>query len=365
MLSMSAGCGRQNWSGRERSGRNKFEIVFQLQEGSFQKLPGECGQNIACSCGQQKRGKRIAVKMKRLSGIHGKTVQEIEAIADGAGVNEKAVAKQKLEPFLRREHGKVSERGGSESGAGENEWGELVALGEEGERQGDEESDPSAAAIKNRDKKGRSGEDGEKSTCHESIEAAEKVGVESDTVEREVVADERRKANDGNSETAKLSERTEPNEQRPENIELLFDGQGPTYAERTDGKRRMFHEKILKEERVGPPGRRLQENCRGFRGSDQGNDDEHGNEHRVIKRPDTQNATGVEILEIGGSATGVQKNAGDKEAGENEEKVDTHPTIAKDKIEFEGRIFTTSIVKKNQQDGNATDSVELGNFLSH
>jgi len=87
----------------------------------------------------------------------------------------------------------------------------------------------------------------------------------------------------------------------------------------------------------------------------------------VVKREDAECAAGVEGLEVVGDIEGVDQDAGDEEAGENEEEIDADIAGFADVGEevedarAGGCVRPEKMDEKNHEDSKAADSVESRN----
>ena len=109
--------------------------------------------------------------------------------------------------------------------------------------------------------------------------------------------------------------------QRPHQVEVLLDRQRPEVAHvrQQDQERSRRCRSWWCRSRARPGARAPLEQRRG-RGS-AGTGPEQRRQHPVIEREDAERAAGVEVAEVVRLALGLEQQAGDEEAGEDEEEV--------------------------------------------
>ena len=111
--------------------------------------------------------------------------------------------------------------------------------------------------------------------------------------------------------------------QRPEQVEVLLDGQRPEVVEVGEGPLPMFGD--VDVDGVEPsPGLAIHEEVerRPPQQRDQRGHEEEECQHAVVEREDAQDAPHVEVAEVVRLVAGVIEDAGDEEAGQDEEQVD-------------------------------------------
>ncbi len=116
----------------------------------------------------------------------------------------------------------------------------------------------------------------------------------------------------------------EEEDDRPEEVELLFDGEGPEVVERqrgggAEGVAGEVRE-VLKEEDKDQQRPELSEMRSMEKGVDGG-----GHKGEDVKGKDAEGAVGVEVPQARDGVVGLPKAAGDEEAGEGEEEDDAAP----------------------------------------
>ena len=156
----------------------------------------------------------------------------------------------------------------------------------------------------------------------------------------------------------------EEQDDRPEEVELLFDGQGPEVVEgqRGGGAEGVAGEvrEVLEENDEDQEGAELGEVCSVEYGGD--GDGEQGEE---VEGKDPEGAAGIEVAQANEVVGGFPKASGDEEAGEGEEEDDAGPAelgeIAGEALGGIGGLEASAIVEdEDEEDGEATEAVEGG-----
>ena len=243
------------------------------------------------------------------------------------------------------------EAGEDEDGEGGEGCGESVAL----------DGGPAGAAV----------EDGEGAAEAELAGAGEE---ELPIVERvgeggpDEDAEEEGPDEDGEAEAeGGLAGFLENEEEGPDEVELLFDGEAPEVKDlegRGDGAGEIGEVgHVLEEE-----GEDADAAERGLEGSREGGSGEEDKEGEEIEGKDAEGAAGVEVAGPVGFAEGVPEDAGDEEAGEDEEEGDAGPAgfedLGLEADEGVGRAVAAAVVEKNDgEDGEAANSIEGGDML--
>src|ERR1700675_2917470 len=100
---------------------------------------------------------------------------------------------------------------------------------------------------------------------------------------RQVETEEGRNTNHPDSDLAKQIRTAESHHQRPNQVELFLDSEGPGDTQESCGHGRNRHEEILEKQRIGPPGLRARfEYDLGFGWTQKRNNHKHEKKGRVI-----------------------------------------------------------------------------------
>jgi len=154
----------------------------------------------------------------------------------------------------------------------------------------------------------------------------------------------------------------EEDDHGPDEVELLFDGQGPEVVEREGGGglKGVAGQvgEVLKEEDEDQQRFKLQEVSSGEQAGDGG-----GQQGGDVEGKDAESAAGVEVTQAVQGAVGFPKAAGDEEAGEGEEENDAAPAelgkVAEEALGGVGGLETAAVVKdEDEEDGEAAEAVE-------
>ena len=156
----------------------------------------------------------------------------------------------------------------------------------------------------------------------------------------------------------------EEQDERPEEIELLFDGERPEVIERkgVGGLEGGGGEvgKILKEEDKDGQRPELGEGGTVSIGKDCCSE-----EHGEVEREDAESSADVEVAQAVGEADGVPKAACDEKSGEGEEENDSEPAGLRDVAEEPdsgggGPEAAAVVEDEDQENGEATEAVKCG-----
>src|SRR5580658_9659796 len=101
----------------------------------------------------------------------------------------------------------------------------------------------------------------------------------------EEIAQRRRQQNYGYGDPLELGGGEKPDDQGPDQIELLFDGERPGDAERAGRLLRDGDKKVLQKEWISPAGRGSFKNRVGLQRIEVRNNHKHENQQAVVKRP--------------------------------------------------------------------------------
>ena len=143
----------------------------------------------------------------------------------------------------------------------------------------------------------------------------------------------------------------EVEDQRPDEVELLFDGQGPEVVEGqggvvTEGIAGEVGE-VLQEEDEDQQRLELREMGAGEQGGDGG-----GEQRQDVERKDAESAAGVEVTQAVGGMVGFPKAARDEEAGEGEEENDAAPAelgeVAEEALGGVGGLETAVLLRTSK-----------------
>src|SRR5580692_1145493 len=140
-----------------------------------------------------------------------------------------------------------------------------------------------------------------------------------------------RKTNHCDGDLTKLSLSAEPHHPGPNEVELFLDGERPGDTEwpRSSGGNR--NQEILKKHWIGPPRRRpCFEYGVGLRRTQDRDNHKHEKENRIVQRPDSKTAPGIEILEIPLRLLRVEQNPRYQESRQHKEKIYSHPSVHRD-----------------------------------
>jgi hypothetical protein len=153
-------------------------------------------------------------------------------------------------------------------------------------------------------------------------------------------------------------------DQGPDEIELLFDGQGPEVIER-QGRRILERAhgqigKVLQEEDEDGQRLELREGCAAGDGCDRG-----GEQGEHVQRKDPERSANVEVAQAMALTEGVPEAAGDEKTGEGEEENDAQPAdLGSETDEAHGGrcgLEAPAIVEEeDHEDGEAAEAVEGG-----
>ena len=98
--------------------------------------------------------------------------------------------------------------------------------------------------------------------------------------------------------------------------------------------------------------------------------EEKDSHHQQIGGSDAQDAAGVEVAEVVGLGAAIEKDAGDEEAGEDEEEVHAHVAEVRDVAQAaeeevgveacERLVGGEAVVEEDHEDGDAANDVEAG-----
>src|SRR5580698_3748140 len=228
----------------ERSGA---EITLQVENRFLKQVPRERRENVAHDEDERKREKRVTVEVQRLHESERNFVQQVEPIADEPRVDQKAIGHDCLEPFLRREESDVKQSRRRCSGESKNDPLRAQIGGEKRERRCDDEQYPESSEQFGGSKVDSANKERQERSGHQSIEAAEHVGVEVHVMQREVIAQRRRNANLRDGQALQRVRGAEAHNQRPHEIKLLLDRERPGDSERPGGICRNWKQKILQK----------------------------------------------------------------------------------------------------------------------
>ncbi len=156
----------------------------------------------------------------------------------------------------------------------------------------------------------------------------------------------------------------EEQDERPDEVELLFDGEGPEVVEGqggggTEGVAGEVWE-VLQEEDEDQQRAKL-----GKVGSGNDGADGDGEQGCDVEGKDAESAAGVEVTQAVDGVVGFPEAAGDEEAGEGEEEDDAAPAelgeVAGETLGGLGGLEASTVVKdEDEQDGEAAEAVEGG-----
>ena len=145
------------------------------------------------------------------------------------------------------------------------------------------------------------------------------------------------------------------NERRPEDVVLLFDGEGPRG---TDGWRERGVDEVLYEEEVGQPRSGFDGICNA--GADEpGGVEIDGDEQQDVERPDAEDAAAVEVAEVVGPGAGFEKDGCDEEAGEDEEEVYAGPAPEGGVVDPCADEAGMAVVEDDDEDRDSAQSLEF------
>ena len=152
--------------------------------------------------------------------------------------------------------------------------------------------------------------------------------------------------------------------QRPEEVEVLLDGERPEVVDVGEGPLTVLGD--VDVDGVEPrPGLALDEvvERRPPQQRDQRGHEEEERQHAVVEREDAQEAPHVKVAEVMRLVTGVVEDAGDEEAGQDEEQVDAVGPVARHEddgaLDPVGRQHVADEVdQQDHQDGQAPHPVE-------
>lgn len=92
---------------------------------------------------------------------------------------------------------------------------------------------------------------------------------------------------------------------------------------------------------------------------------EHEEDQRIIKGPNSQTASHIEVLEISLRLLGIQENPGDQQTREHEKKIDSHPPIPEQLLRVKHRIFEADVMHHHDENRYAANGIELRNSPLH
>jgi len=156
----------------------------------------------------------------------------------------------------------------------------------------------------------------------------------------------------------------EEDDNRPDEVELLFNGERPEVIEGKGGG--------SLEGVAGEVGEVLQEEDEdqqraelGEVGSGKDRGDCDGEQGEDVEREDAEGAAGVEVTQTVDGMGHLPKAAGDEEAGESEEENDTAPAelgeVAGEALGGLGGLKASAVVEdEDEEDGEAAEAVECG-----
>ncbi len=333
--------------GPGRVGQTGGEAGGEADEGSLHEVPGEgCGSKGAeeADGGDEPRvSEPVGAEMEKGD------VGEVHEIADLAEVADGAEGKEADEPAAAAE-GPEKERGGAEDGEGVVEAVALSGVGDEAKAvdlQKGEESEADDAANPGETLGDglnagalvfpEHGDDGAgaEEVCAEGCEEVdgEVAGEEGCGGDAEQRCEEDAEGRDDEDDALAR----EQDDQGPEEVELLFNGERPDGKERCGAVEEVV-DVHAEEDEEGPGGEHLP----GDEGSDGEADDDIG-------REDAEGAADVEVAEVGGVELAMDEDAGDEEAGKDEEDVDAGPKQGD----------ASGVVEEDGEHGHGTEAVEL------
>jgi hypothetical protein len=266
-------------------------------------------------------------------------VQDVDAVAvlaqpahgmDGEDLGEAAGAKGgRKESGVHGDGGRVGE--GEEELDEDGSFGEDAVSedrGEDDEGEGASEEEPGASAEYAVVKAG-SEEKCERCSGEEGICAADGIGVDGEirnAVREEGEAQEWAEQDGGGAEEEEAAFFAEEEDgDGPDEIELLFNGEGPEVREGEGVGAPVVADGGSDEGGVLEVERERQEFAVVVDAEDEGSDGK-GSEHTVIKRKDAEDSASVELAKEGGVGEGIVEDSGNEEAGEDEEEVDAAGT---------------------------------------
>ncbi len=327
------------------------EEAFEREDGLFEEVEGEHGDDVGENKGEESADDVVIVAaggvadlgaeavVKRLE----KDVVDVEAVADAAEPAERRPREDSAGKAGAENQGNSGSGGDAEAGKAEPEldWVDEIERsgGNAGPEIDDEAADEGVKGIFADEAvgawlaacgvdaiahgEGQSAAEGEGATLGKQEVVVQMVGAGTIEGEEGVDGNQEEFANskkpDAEAKGVAAAVREE-HDDGPEEIELLFDGQGPEMVERQRGGRRLEGVagevgEVLKEEDEDEQRPELAKVS-----AIENSDGSGGEQGKEVERKDTECAAGVEVTQAVVGVVRFPETAGDEEAGEGEEE---------------------------------------------